>query len=207
MKSYWAASIVSTLHGFAITYWAFCAICEGNLWTSEDFFAHTPATTACCHVLLGYIFSDLLLALYYGAQWPGNVANVIHHTITVYSFGDMCTNKFAHGMAVMVMLLEATTPFINFRWFLSELGMKDSHPKLYLVNGLIMTIGWFILRICFCAWIGLRILMMRDQVKELGHLQLGTCIVTYGVGYGLQVFWFNKIMRGAMKILRKPKQQ
>ncbi len=94
-------------------------------------------------------------------------------------------------------LCELTTPFINARWFMDKAGMKSS--MLYLVNGLIMLVSWFLLRVLLFGYMGWRIVVMWDQIMTLTGVQKSAVIFAYTVGYGLQLFWFKKILRGALK--------
>jgi hypothetical protein len=77
--------------------------------------------------------------------------------------------------------------------------MKNT--SIYVINGLFMTFLWFILRVCLFAWLGVRIFSMRSDVLTLTSVQRNTVLFSYFVGYSLQLFWFNKILRGALKAI------
>ena len=100
-----------------------------------------------------------------------------------------------------ILLLEVTTPFVNLRYFLSQLGYKDS--TLYFVNGLIMTILWFVFRICYGLYIGIWIWRMHDQIAAMPSFITRWVSIWggYTVAYLLQWLWFVKIMKGAIKVL------
>ena len=77
--------------------------------------------------------------------------------------------------------------------------MKDT--TLYVVNGLFMTLLWFILRVCLFGWLGTRMFAMRSALLSITSLQRNTVLFSYVVGYSLQLFWFNKIVKGALKAI------
>ena len=54
-------------------------------------------------------------------------------------------------MTVIFSFTEATTPFVNFRWFLYETDLKNS--SLYAVNGLVLWLSWFVIRIALIPFI------------------------------------------------------
>jgi hypothetical protein len=85
-----------------------------------------------------------------------------------------------------------------------KMGMKDSHPMLYLLVGISMTIAFFIVRICFFTTAGWYICWVKLDLL----LQMPTgflCVVAtgYSIGVFLQYFWFYKIARGLIKLVMK----
>ena len=215
-KGYWAASVTSSVHAVIITIMAVDASNSSGMWTTEDFFLTTPATTYCMKVLVGYIMSDLILAVYYGSAWNGWVANWIHHIAATLTWGmvrfffsiqqqhsdfsfslfQLLDGEYGHCYAMIASICEATTPFINQRWFFDKCGMKAS--TMYLVNGLTILVGWFALRIVMFGWMFWRMYVMREQLLSVSTWPL--LILSAVVGYALQIFWFRKIARGAWKV-------
>ena len=70
---------------------------------------------------------------------------------------------------------------------------------MYLANGLLMTLLWFLLRICLFGWVGYRLILMRAALFSLPALHSITLGGGYAFGYCLQIFWFRKILKGALK--------
>merc|ERR1712139_59845 len=112
---------------------------------------------------------------------------------------ELCTGQFAHFMGLVGIAAEITTPFINLRWFLAESDMKSG--RLYIINGMLIVVLWFIFRICGFAFLGVRIFEQRQDIYAMSWDKQMTVALTYVVGYGLQFFWFWKICRGALKAL------
>jgi hypothetical protein len=119
-KSYWASSMVSTIHAFYIVYVAWIAANELDVWNSIDFFTSNSSSSHANVVFVGYLCSDLLVTLYYNTRWPGWEANLLHHVAGIWCW--YCFEKYSYGLvfAIPSMLIEGTTPFINQRFFFDK---------------------------------------------------------------------------------------
>lgn len=150
-------------------------------------------------VFISWLCSDLAMSAYYNTQWPGWVPNLLHHATGIFCWYLMTEGKFAHSIALCAMLTEATTPFVNQRFFFDKAGMKAS--ALYVANGLAMTLLWFLLRVLLFGWLGVRLYQMRASLWALPPLHFCAAVFSYAVGYALQLYWFAKIAKGALKVL------
>ena len=103
-KGYWGASAVSSIHAVYAAVMGFRAAFEASLFTSDDFFVTTDATRHVNQVLLGYIMSDLTLAVWYGNRWSGWVANLFHHAIVVVSWSMMLAGGYGHFLLYAALL-------------------------------------------------------------------------------------------------------
>jgi hypothetical protein len=202
-KSFWAASMVSNIHAVLVCYLCFVAGRELDIFHSTDFWGTTAESNTACAAFLGYLVSDLLLALYYMDRWSGYIANIIHHIVCLMFWYELLVGGYGHVFGMGGMFLECTTPFINQRYFMDKAGQKDS--LLYVINGVFMTVLWFIFRICFFAGVGYRIYAFRTELMALSTRQIINVIVPYVAGYALQFFWFSKIVKGILKVLRQSK--
>mmetsp|Transcript_42948 Transcript_42948/g.97151 ORF Transcript_42948/g.97151 Transcript_42948/m.97151 type:complete len:194 (-) Transcript_42948:206-787(-) len=182
---------------------------KGGLFASDDFFLVTDDSVRANLVFVGYLCSDLAITLYFRECWPGYEAMLLHHVMAVLAWYVMIQGKFGHAFTLVGLLSEATTPFVNQRWFFDKCDMKSG--LLYLVNGILITLLWFLIRVCLFGWMGWRIYEMRASVFSLSPYQIFVVLLAYFVGYALQIFWFRKILRGVLKALfkansREPKE-
>ena len=199
-KGYWDASVVSTLHALYVTCLSGSALAATPaLLTTDDWTLSTPAALACSECFLGYILSDLVLALYYGTAWSGCVANLAHHVFIVVCWGQLLEGECGMLFALVGALCEASTPFVNGRWFLSRCGQRDS--TLYVVNGLAMTLSFFVFRVLGFLWMGTRLVAQREGLLAMPPWATGSILLSYGVGTALQLFWFRKMAQGVVKAL------
>ena len=205
-QAYWCASFVSSVHAVVIVYLAYTAGRDLEVWSSarDDgaFFATSERSSLANRVFLGYLLSDLATSLYYNRAWSGWVENILHHVSGIACWYTLERDAFGHLFLLTALLCEATTPFVNNRWFFAQAGMKAS--TLYFVNGLVMTFLWFALRVVMFGWLGYRIFVLRAALYTLSLWQALVMAWSFVVGYGLQLFWFRKILKGAIKALFPP---
>jgi len=202
-KSYWAESMVSVVNGLVLTPLAWQAQQHGS---GVGFHSPNPISTMCCHAILGYTAWDTLTLIYYRKEWrKGLEMYFVHHTGSLAAWGIAATTGVGHNIVVPVELLEATSPFVNMRWFLSTAGYgKDS--KLYIVNGIAMFISFFVLRVAFNWWLCIQRFYV--QWADFAPLPLyfkSIALVLFPINLTLQMMWFSQILKGIIKIVFPPK--
>ena len=195
--SYWAASVNSVLNTIIVVPLAWQA---GLHWSGVAYDKTSPLSTMACHAMLGYTLWDFLLIIYYRNEWSGLPMYLVHHMGVFGSWGVAAASGLGHCIVVPVLLLEATGPFVNARWFLSVAGLKNT--TRYVVNGILMAISFFVLRIAFNWWLFIQRYFM--QWEELRTMPLGvfiTCALGFPLNLILQHLWFWKICKGIQAIL------
>ena len=134
---------------------------------------------------------------------------LFHHVLGIICMFHSLTMGYGSGLVIPCVIVEATAPFVNGRWFLDKIGWRSS--TLYIINGAMITILWFLLRIVFMGWFLFQYVYVKwDEL--MGYNDISHVIVVlsgFVGGYGLQVIWFQKIVSGMMKILSttKPKSK
>jgi hypothetical protein len=206
--SYWAESMVSTVNSFVLTPMALKAISESALLDPEtSFYVGTPWTSKCCCAMVGYTVWDFLTILYYRNEWGGFAMYVVHHIGTISAWGLCASTGYAHVVAVPSLLMEATGPFVNGRYFLSTAGLKET--TLYMVNGALMFLSFFGIRIVYNWWIYL--LRFWSQGALMWALPNTVVVVLFNILYpvnlSLQMIWFYKITTGIIAILSGKKKR
>jgi hypothetical protein len=200
LQAYFSASVVATVHAVLVVIlavWAFSK--DITLLSTDDFFAASPESLQCCHCFLGYILSDLTIALYYNKRWDGWVPNLLHHCFIVLVWWPLIDGRYGQLFALQAAICEASTPFVNMRWFLDKFDMKGT--QLYIVNGLAMVFSFFVLRVIGFGWLGTKLVQQREGLLSLPLFKWSTFILGYVVGYALQLIWFRKMFIGALKTL------
>lgn len=198
-KSYWTASMISSIMAVVVCCMAFQTIDE--LDAANEFFTKSVTSTKTIYIFMGYLMSDLVLSIIYMASWPRWQVIILHHIVGLASMGAIVTGEFGHGMAMHLMLTEVTAPFVNLIYFFNTSGMRSS--PLYTVNGIIVLILYFPFRILNMTWLAWRGYVMRDQVRLIPVLSIHIVVWCWTVTYVLQLVWFCKIAQGALKLLKK----
>lgn len=153
-------------------------------------------------IATGYFIYDSLVVLYHFKD--DGVAYLIHGVLCMVTYGLATRFHVFQFYAPTFLLFETTTLFVNLRWLLVELQLKDS--KLYFYNGLALLIAWFLVRIVwgysssYLFWVD----TISAYQKALLPLPLVLWYTMANVGLNfLNTMWFCKIVKGAIKALRQ----
>ena len=134
--------------------------------------------------------------------------NYIHHAIAM--FGVLHGLFYGRHWGVLsnaALFTEASTFFVNMRWLLYT--HKKSDSMLYVINGLTMTLVFFVCRIVFLNWI---IFMGIPPVYWIADVTVDPTPIYY---YGflvhslfcsiciLNMYWFYRMFTGCLKQISK----
>lgn len=105
-------------------------------------------------------------------------------------------------LALFRLISEASTVFINNRWILLSLKMKDT--KLYFWNGIAVLLVFTIVRIVTIVpnWLIFVSLMDTPEWNSVEFKHKFACVVTSAPLDCLNLLWFTKIIRIVIKSLR-----
>ncbi|CAE8641539.1 unnamed protein product [Polarella glacialis] len=88
-------------------------------------------------------------------------------------------------------------------FWLDKTGMKES--KIYFWNGMAMMVLWFFFRVCWYSGQTFRIYQLREGLLTLPTLNICVFLISFFAGAALQLYWFSKLLKGAIKVLTTPK--
>lgn len=194
----WSVKVVSTVHSLIIVPLAYVAL--GPFWGVDDVRLTTEASDRVIEIFLGYILADSLPLFWYRKEWVDSNAFLGHHLAALVVGSMTSIRGHVHGLMMGLLLCEATAPFVNARWFL--LILNREHTLLYLVNGILMTVCFFVLRIVFMG--GLFVyneVYLHASFLTLPPSTVAVVFLGSVIGYSLQIFWFHKIVCGVVKAL------
>jgi hypothetical protein len=112
-------------------------------------------------------------------------------------------NLKVHGVfsliAIVRLITEISTPFVNIRYFLVVFDMKNT--KLYVYNGYAMLLTFFLFRVITIVpiWLHFYSLMSKPAWQSLDNTSIYFCVSTMVPVDCLNLFWFKKILAGALK--------
>jgi hypothetical protein len=201
----------STLHAVLIS-----ALCLWALCYSGEFFDSSSSSSSgsvvqhvseLSYAILG-ISAGYFLVDFGVICWHTEISSkemYIHHVVSLLSLAIAAQVHSLHVYLLMVLLTETTTPFVNLRWALDRLQLKQL--KLYQVNGLLLMLVWGVTRVAMFVPFYLHVLQnLRLIVQEPPHavaMLLGVPLLLLA----LNTMWFVKIVRGAYKMMFGAKQQ
>lgn len=156
-------------------------------------------------ITLGYILADFLIIVW-SYKYIGDLFTLVHHLMAISAYYFVVVNGVLPYFANVRQLAEISTPFVNQRWFFDAIGHPRSSSS-FVINGYVMGASFFFCRIlmmpiyyykCYLVW-------GSDEQQQLGALinfyWISTCIVLDIIN----LYWFTKIVKGAMKLTRKRK--
>jgi hypothetical protein len=83
---------------------------------------------------------------------PAAMTTFFHHFLSILgASGGIYIGRYIGTISSVTQITEITTPLVNNRWILHFHGKTES--LLYLVNGALMTLGFFIFRFLFLVYV------------------------------------------------------
>ena len=169
---------------------------------SEPYFATNWYTTLLFEISAGYFMYDLIVVVRFYKAYGKSF--LLHSLFSILATFTIYLSQVGHGFAVLFLLYELSTPFMNIRWFLSSLDMKDT--LLYSINGLVFTITFLLVRIVFglsfSVKIIINILTMEDPRIKIIRIPF---VLSAIILNSLNIFWFSQIYHGFMAHLKRSK--
>uniref|UniRef100_A0A7S3DBP1 TLC domain-containing protein n=1 Tax=Palpitomonas bilix TaxID=652834 RepID=A0A7S3DBP1_9EUKA len=127
---------------------------------------------------------------------------VFHHFLGIASLLIVFFSHCGDQLLSIWLLTELSTIFLNIRYALYHTGHDSS--LLYIVNGLLLTITFVGVRISLSIFTIVRVFIMARA--DFVHLPLFMTVFIVSVNLSLTVLninWSIKLVKGAMKVLRK----
>ncbi|XP_072954406.1 uncharacterized protein [Typha angustifolia] len=168
-------------------------IVDRNSWLSDSIFG----------ISLGYFLADLGMILWFFPSLGGK-EYILHHGLSMYAILLALLSGKAHIYILMVLFTEATTPFVNLRWYLELAGQKNSN--LYIYNGVALFFGWLVARILLLTYFFTHMYLHFDQVKTIFPLGFYSLLTVPSTLALMNLYWFWKIFKGMVKTLSKKRR-
>lgn len=128
---------------------------------------------------------------------------MIFHHMFIGSYGLVVISSLRGGLGDCIFsfmyMMEFSTPFVSFRAILSILKLKES--KLYMINGILMVVAFFIFRI-------LMLPALMYYYSQYARMSFIAAIIKLPLGCQLsilalflpQFYWFNLMIRALMRV-------
>ncbi|KAL8474090.1 hypothetical protein ACS0TY_030093 [Phlomoides rotata] len=196
---------MSTFHAIYIAIVSLYFVFWSDLYSND--LQHGPITlrsstfsTSALGVSVGYFLSDISMIIW---QYPslGGMEYVIHHLLSFGGASYAILTGEAQLYTYMILISEATTPWINLRWYLDAAGMKKL--RAYTINGVVIFVAWLVARIVLFIYIFYHSCLHYDQMKHLHNIGAVMVFVIPAILSVMNLFWFSKIYKGLKKTLAK----
>ena len=195
----------STVHAVVASVLAVYLLVSGTLGPTHVF-SKSSVGFATMQLSLGYFTGDFIVSLL-DPVLRSDVGSIIHHLagITSISIGLVHQGKLMFFI-VYRLISELSTPMVNLRWFHYQLDNKNSCG--YSFASLSMMITFFLFRIVPIPWHWIVLIQtLNDPLCPIVvELQWRIWIVgIYIVFDVLNLYWFSKMIKGAMKVYSRRK--
>ncbi|XP_073281378.1 uncharacterized protein [Primulina huaijiensis] len=205
----WNNRAMSTLHAIFITNASLYFVFWSDLYSNDKFVGpitlrRSTLSSFTLGVSTGYFFSDLGMIFWFYPSL-GGMEYVIHHLLSVVGLCYAMLTGEGQLYTYMLSISEATTPWINLRWYLDEAGMKNS--SVYLTNGIIIFISWLqVARILLSVYLFYHVYVHYGQVKQMHTTGVMLLLVVPSALSVMNLIWFGKIFKGLKKTLARRKK-
>ncbi|KAM6219655.1 TLC domain-containing protein 4 [Rhynchocyon petersi] len=206
-KIEWNSRVVSTCHSLVVGVFSLYIFFFDEATIADPLWGDSSLVKVNIAITTGYLISDLLLLFFY---WRviGDKAFVLHHCMALYAFQFVLRLGVLAFVGNFRLLSELSSPWINQRWFFETLKYPK-FSKANVINGILMTVVFFIVRIAVLPSLYYFLYSMygTEPYVRLGPLiqysWVGSCIVLDI----LNVFWMIKITKGCIKVISLMRQE
>ncbi|XP_049735670.1 TLC domain-containing protein 4-like [Elephas maximus indicus] len=206
-KIEWNSRVVSTCHSLVVGIFSLynCFFDEAAI--ADPLWGDSVLANVNIAVTSGYLISDLLLLIFY---WRaiGDKLFVIHHFTVLYAYQFVLKEGVLAYIASFRLVAELSSPFVNQRWFFEALKYPK-FSKANVINGVLMTVVFFIVRIAVIPPLYYFIYSVygSEPYIRLGLLiqcsWVGSCVVLDV----MNIMWMIKITRGCIKVISLIRQE
>jgi hypothetical protein len=161
-------------------------------------------------LLAGYLLYDVLLLVVYRAHiWDTQM--LVHHCVIFTAIVVSIHMGVASFYISVLLINEASTPFLTLRYILLSIGRADS--RLYLVNGVLLFLSFFVFRVLAISLLVLHgaqgwweLGVRQGMLSTIPAVQIGTFVglsVLLLAHWLLNLIWFAKIWAHARRVLMR----
>ena len=201
-KSYFNTMLSSTIHAVTVSSLTSYILSSGSLGTNRSF-SKSPLGFATMQISLGYFVADLIICLM-DPFLRRDMGSMTHHVagIVAISLGLFYQGKFMFFI-IYRLISELSTPFVNLWSTFRTLDEKNTIWYAFSSIGMVTT--FCVCRIMPMPWhwyvLWFTIIDPASFIVPL-HFRVLT-VINFLAFDVLNVYWFSKMVRGAVKLFRK----
>lgn len=206
-KIEWNSRVVSTCHSLLVGSFGLYLFFFDEATITDPLWGDATLVNVNIAIASGYLISDLLIIL---MNWKviGDKMFIIHHCSALAAYYFVLKRGVVAYVANFRLLAELSSPFVNQRWFFEAL----QHPKFSkanVINGILMTVVFFIVRILAIPPMYLYVYSVygTEPFIRLGFTVQFAWLSTCFVLDVMNIMWMIKITRGCLKVLSHLRQE
>uniref|UniRef100_A0A8C5KG19 TLC domain containing 4 n=1 Tax=Jaculus jaculus TaxID=51337 RepID=A0A8C5KG19_JACJA len=206
-KIEWNSRVVSTCHSLLVGIFGLYLFLFDEASISDPLWGDATLVNVNIATASGYLISDLVIII---LNWKviGDKFFIIHHCAALSAYYFVLVNGVLAYIANFRLLAELSSPFVNQRWFFETLKYAK-FSKVNVINGILMTVVFFIVRIAAIPPLYFFIYSVygTDAFRRLGLVIQCTWISTCFVLDVMNVMWMIKISKGCIKVISLIRQE
>ncbi|XP_006727931.1 TLC domain-containing protein 4 [Halichoerus grypus] len=206
-KIEWNSRVGSTCHSLVVGLFGLYILIFDEVAKADPLWGDSSLVKVNISIASGYLISDLLILILY---WKviGDKYFIIHHCTALYAYHFVLGDGVLAYIGNFRLLAELSSPFVNQRWFFEALKYPK-FSKANVINGILMTVVFFIVRIVsippFYGYI--YSVIGTEAYIRLGFLIQCSWIFTCAILDGMNVMWMIKITKGCIKVISLLRQE
>lgn len=148
----------------------------------------------------GFLLYDILLIIIYREEFEWSY--MLHHTVSIVAFYSCATHGVFPFIALFRLLSEASSIFINIRWIVLTLKMKES--SFYVWNSVTAVIVFFLVRIVTIIpnWVAFNDSMDSTAWQNIHIVHKFICVGSTIPLDCLNLYWFWKMIKIVLKVYK-----
>jgi len=162
-----------------------------------------PSTTAlrAVGISCGYMAYDTIICL--ANEELRKPLIIGHHVLSVLIWPYAVLHHRGLYMILFFIATEITNVNQHLRMVLLKLGKEKS--KLYVINGVLWVVVFFVVRIVPTPYVIQR--MLRSSYAEYSQFDFNLCVLSTPIPFMLNGYWFYLLFSGVVKFLTKKKDK
>lgn len=178
----------------------------GNEHLAQDpVFHYLPYAGFVSAITIGYFIWDLYICLRFFKMF--GLGFLVHAFASLFVFSQTL-RPFCLAWVAGFLSFELSTPFVNVNWFISKLPAGTIPFYVQAINGLLLMITFFIVRIIWGFYAIYKVSGQLYSAKDQLPLWLPLSIVGLNIALdALNVYWFKKMVSIAAKKLSAAPQK
>lgn len=159
-------------------------------------------------ISVGYFIWDLLICLRYFKLFG---VGFLFHAVAALTMIGLTLRPVCQAWIGKFLLFEASTPFVNINWYITQLARGSSKPVVPLwfnvLNGVLLISVFFLVRLVW-GFIAVAILI-HEMWQVWDQIPLYVSAIILGINVSLDILnvhWFSKMLRIAKKMANGSKR-
>ena len=200
-KGHFNTLLSSTVHAIVASTLTMYILAFGLMGTNRVF-SKSPIGFMAMQISLGYLVADFIVCL--GDQYlRKDLGSMAHHIAGILGLYTGLYNQGKYLFYIVYRLIsELSTPFVNLRWVLQVLDEKNSPWYLFASLGMMVTFAACRIIVIPWHWYDFYFTLVNPGSSIFALPWRVYFIVNFIVFDILNIYWFSKMIKGAVKLYR-----